>query len=67
MMVDESERIWSNIDLHAKSLGDHCIRLTKLEQTHLYTDKTRNNLIIYALAGVVIVEFFFLIIDRLGT
>jgi len=53
-MVEESDRVWMNIDLHAKSLGDHCVRITKLEQEHQYSTKTKKDIIIYILAGVAI-------------
>jgi len=56
-MVDESERVWENIDGHAKALGDHCIRITKLEQEHIYSSRTRKDIIIYLLAGIAIAQF----------
>ena len=56
-MVDESDRIWGNIDNVNKSLGDHCIRITKLEQEHLYSNRTRKDIIIYLLAGIAIAQF----------
>ncbi len=56
-MVDESDRVWMNIDLHAKSLGDHCVRITKLEQEHLYSAKTKKDIVIYLLAGIAIIQF----------
>ena len=56
-MVEESERVWMNIDLHAKSLGDHCVRITKLEQEHLYSAKTKKDIVIYILAGIAVTQF----------
>ncbi len=56
-MVDESDRVWVNIDDIRKTIGDHCIRLTKIEQNHLYTNKTRKDVIIYLLAGITITQF----------
>jgi len=56
-MVEESSRIWSNIDDIHKSIGDHCIRITKLEQEHIYSNRTRKDIIIYLLAGISIVQF----------
>ena len=57
MMVDESERVWNNIDGIHKSVGDHCIRITKLEQEHIYSNRTRKDIIIYLLAGISIIQF----------
>ena len=64
-MVEESDRIWTNIDLHGKALADHCIRITKLEQTHLYSDKLKKNLVYYLLGGIASIQLIFLSIDRL--
>ena len=55
-MVDESARVWLNIDDIRKSIGDHCVRLTKLEQEHVYSTRTRKDIIIYLLAGVSIIS-----------
>jgi len=56
-MVEESDRVWMNIDLHAKSLGDHCVRITKLEQEHQYSNKTKKDLVIYLLAALAVASF----------
>ena len=64
-MVDESERIWGNIDNLSKTQGDHCIRITKLEQDHLWKEKNKANKIVYLLAGIVILEFLFLAWDKI--
>ena len=56
-LVDESERVWLNIDDIRKTIGDHCIRLTKLEQNHIYSNRTRRDIIIYLLAGIAIAQF----------
>ena len=57
MMVEESDRIWGNIDGIHKTVGDHCIRITKLEQEHIYSNRTRKDIIIYLLAAVSIIQF----------
>ncbi len=56
-MVEESDRLWLNIDDIRKTIGDHCIRLTKLEQSHIYTNRTRKDIVIYLLAGIAIIQF----------
>ena len=55
-MVDESARIWVNIDDIRKSLSDHCVRITKLEQEHIYSSRTKKDIIIYLLAGISIMS-----------
>jgi hypothetical protein len=59
-MVDESTRIWDNIDNFHKSIGDHCIRLTKLEQTHLYNSNLKDKVLIYLITAVAIAEGIYL-------
>jgi len=66
-MVDESERVWFNIDDIRKSIGDHCVRLTKLEQTHFNAGQMKEKTIIYLLAGIATLEFIFIAIERLVT
>ena len=60
-MVEESDRIWLNLDTHQKSLGDHCIRITKLEQDSQAKEKSHKNLITYVLSGVITLQFIFLL------
>jgi len=64
-MVEESDRIWSNLDNHAKSIGDHCIRITALELEHKAEDKRKKTTMTYILGAVVIMQFSYLIIQGL--
>ena len=71
MPVDFEERVLKHIDRHYESLGDHCRRITTLEQDHknrdkedVKKDKNRSNKIVYLLAGIVIIEFLFLAYDK---
>ena len=62
-MVEESERLWNQIDSNTKSIGDHCIRITKLEQDHKYRDQRKNMNLTYLLAGIVVIQFVFMMVD----
>ena len=62
-MVEESDRIWGQIDSNTKSIGDHCIRITKLEQDHIHRDENKNRNLTYLLAGIVVIQFVFMMVD----
>ena len=64
-MVDESERIWFHLDDLRKTISDHCQRLTKLESHHYEKEKSRNWNLTLILGALVIVQFGFLIYDKL--
>lgn len=64
-MVEESDRIWLNIDLHQKSLADHCVRITRLEQTHYDSGKSKERMVTIILGIVVVVQLIILITDKL--
>lgn len=64
-MVEESDRIWLNIDLHQKSLSDHCTRITRLEQTHYDSGKSKERTVTIILGIVVVVQLIIIIVDKL--
>ena len=63
-MVEETEIIWEQMGNNTKSIGDHCIRITKLEQEHLWETRTKQNNINYILGAVIVLEFIFIVIER---
>ena len=64
-MVDESDRVWVNIDNIRMTQGDHCIRITKLEQTHFTDDKIKEKAIIHLLAGVATIELIVIMVGQI--
>jgi len=64
-MVDESDRVWINLDSIHKAVSDHCTRLTRLEQIHFTNTKNKDRKIIYVLLGVALLQFAFIMIERL--
>ena len=58
------ERILNRQDEHDKRLGDHCIRITKLEQEHQFSDKRKASNITYLLSGIVVLQFVLMIVDK---
>ncbi len=63
-MVNESDRVWINLDYHSKALSDHCGRITKLEQTHYENRKFKDRTITIILGMVIIAQFIFLVVDK---
>ena len=66
-MVDESDRVWINLDYHSKALSDHCSRITKLEQTHFDSNKTKERAVTIILGIVVVVQLIVLVADKIFT
>jgi len=64
-MVEESDRIWDNIDNLNKTRSDHCVRITTLEQDHLWRDKSKANKVTYLLTGIIVLQFLFLAWDKI--
>ena len=64
-MVEESDRVWLNLDLHQKSLADHCSRITRLEQTHYDSSKSKDRAVTIILGIVVVVQLIVIIADKL--
>jgi len=65
-MVDESDRVWLNIDDIRKTLSDHCIRLTRVEDYHYHKDKSKSWNLSLVLLSVVVIEGIFIVIDYLS-
>lgn len=65
-MVDESERVWLNIDDIRKILSDHCMRLTRVEDYHYHKDKSKSWNLSLVLVAVVIIEGIFIVVDYLS-
>jgi len=65
-MVEESDRVWLNLDLHQKSLADHCVRITRLEQTHYENNKSKERAVTIILGIVVVVQLIVIIVDKLA-
>ena len=65
-MVDESDRIWLNLDDIRGTISDHCIRLTKLEAHHYEKDKSRSWNLTLLLGALVVLQFGFLIYERIS-
>ena len=66
-MVDESDRVWINLDYHSKALSDHCARITKLEQTHFDSNRLKDRAVTIILGIVVVVQFAVLLVDKLAS
>jgi len=64
MPIDFEERVLKHIDRHYESLGDHCRRITTLEQDHKHRDRHSANRITLLLAGVVVLEFGFIVYEK---
>jgi len=64
-MVEESDRIWTNLDYHSKTISDHCVRLTRLEQTHYDSGKSKERAVTIILGIVVVVQLIVIIADKL--
>lgn len=65
-MVDESSRIWINIDDIRKTLSDHCIRLTRVEDYHYNKDKGKQWNLTIILSTIIAIEAGLLIFDHLS-
>ena len=55
----------NRLDDHDTRFTDHCKRITTLEQDHLWRDKNKANKVTYILAGIIVLEFFFLAWDKI--
>jgi len=62
-LVEESDRVWENIDNLNKTQSDHCVRITKLEQDHKYRDQRKNMNLTYILAGIVVMQLVFMVVE----
>jgi len=64
-MTEESDRVWKELDGHEETVRDHCKRITTLEQDHKHRDANKNRNLTYILGVIVVLQFIFMVADRL--